>query len=162
MDRLPRTYLLVAAALLGMLLLARGAAVAGATEPSFVDPTARVVHRANVHLGSLVYVAPFARLLAGNSPENGVWVGDESNLQDSVVADASGGAVRLGEQALVAHGAVVRGRAALGEQGRCADGASHCPSFVGFNAQVDGAVVDKDAMVLTLARVGPGVHLPSG
>jgi carbonic anhydrase/acetyltransferase-like protein (isoleucine patch superfamily) len=27
---------------------------------------------------------------------------------------------------------------------------------------VDGAVVDKDAMVLHLARVGPGVHIPSG
>jgi hypothetical protein len=33
---------------------------------------------------------------------------------------------------------------------------------VGFNAVVDGAVVEKDAMVLHLARVAPGVRIPSG
>jgi carbonic anhydrase/acetyltransferase-like protein (isoleucine patch superfamily) len=37
-----------------------------------------------------------------------------------------------------------------------------CPSFLGFNAEVEGAIIEKDSMVMHLARVGPGVRIPSG
>jgi carbonic anhydrase/acetyltransferase-like protein (isoleucine patch superfamily) len=170
MSRLPRTVrlIVVAALLLGPLAASgaaaatSGAAAATSRQSSFVDSTVTVTHRANVHLGELVYVAPFARLLAGGRPGKSIFVGDESNIQDSVRVDAGGGTVRLGDQVLVAHGAEVLDGAELGTQGTCPAGEDPCPSFVGFNAQVDGAVIDKDSMVLTLARVGPGVHLPSG
>ena len=63
---------------------------------------------------------------------------------------------------ILAHGASVAGHAELGEAGTCPDGAAHCPSFVSFNAVVDGGNVEKDAMVSAMSRVGPGVTIPSG
>ena len=132
-----------------------------AAEPTFVDPTATIINLGNVHFGDLVYVAPFALLRAG-SGNRVIQVGDESNIQDSVTVDARRGAVSLGHQVIIAHGATVKGPASLGESGTCFGGASHCPSFVGFNAEVDGAIIEKDAMVLHLARVAPGVVIPSG
>jgi carbonic anhydrase/acetyltransferase-like protein (isoleucine patch superfamily) len=132
-----------------------------AAEPTFVDPTATIINLENVHFGELVYVAPFAFLQAG-SGNRAIEVGDETNIQDSVTVDARRGAVSLGEQVILAHGATVKGPASLGEGGVCDGGASHCPSFVGFNAEVDGAIIEKDAMVLHLARVAPGVIIPSG
>lgn len=132
-----------------------------AAEPTFIDPTATVVNLDNVHFGELVYVAPFALLKAG-AGDRVIQVGDETNIQDSVTVDAKRGAVSLGEQVILAHGATVKGPASLGESGDCPEGASHCPSFVGFNAEVDGAIIEKNAMVLHLARVAPGVRIRSG
>jgi carbonic anhydrase/acetyltransferase-like protein (isoleucine patch superfamily) len=132
------------------------------TGPTFVDPTASIFNREYVSLGQLVYVAPFARLLAGSDREHGIAVGNETNIQDSVLLVAGGGPIHLGEQVIIAHGAIVKGPAYLGMEGRCPDGGAVCPSFVGFNAEVDGAVIEKDAMVSTLARVAPGVTIPSG
>jgi carbonic anhydrase/acetyltransferase-like protein (isoleucine patch superfamily) len=132
------------------------------TGPSFVDPTANFVNREHVSLGQLVYVAPFARLYAGPDREHAIVLGHETNIQDSVMLTAAGGSIYLGEQVIVAHGAVVKGPARLGMEGHCPDGGVVCPSFVGFNAEVDGAIIEKDAMVLSLARVAPGVTIPSG
>jgi carbonic anhydrase/acetyltransferase-like protein (isoleucine patch superfamily) len=144
-----------------VLAAAAGSATAAGVAPSFVDPTATVYGTANVHLGNEVYVGPFARILAAG-PSRAVHVGDESDIQDSVVVDALRGSVTLGDQAILAHGSTAKSGAEVGAQGTCPGGAAHCPSFVGFNSEVDGAIVDKDAMVLHLARVGPGVHIPSG
>jgi carbonic anhydrase/acetyltransferase-like protein (isoleucine patch superfamily) len=135
---------------------------------SFVDPTARrlVVNPANVHLGDHVYVGPFAVLKAGTTGSFGVHIGAESNVQDNVTVDGSLHPVHLGDMVILAHGASVKG-GTLGETGICpvnpATGVApaHCPSFVGFNSLVEGTV-EKDAMVLHLARVGPGVTIPSG
>lgn len=63
---------------------------------------------------------------------------------------------------ILAHGATVKGPAGLGEEGTCPGGVLVCPSFVSFNAEVDGAIIEKDAMVSGLARVAPGVRIPSG
>lgn len=150
-------------AVLGVLALL-GVATAGAAAtagPTFVDPTATLVGRRSIHLGELVYVAPFARLVAGR-PDRAIHVGDESDIQDSVVVESVRGTVRLGEQTILAHGATVRSRTEIGEEGNCPEGEDHCPSFVGFNSEVDGGIVERDAMVLHLARVGPGVRIPSG
>ncbi|MGH9223693.1 MAG: acetyltransferase, partial [Acidimicrobiales bacterium] len=124
-----------------------------------MDPTAVVVGTSRVHLGDLVYVGPFASLVAGRGE---IVVGAETNIQDSVSIDARTDGVDLGEQVILAHGAAVRGPASIGHGGACPGGASHCPSFVGFNALVDGGTVERDAMVGHLARVGPGVRIPSG
>jgi hypothetical protein len=56
----------------------------------------------------------------------------------------------------------VRGPAKIGETGVCPTGQEVCPSFVGFNSEVDGAIIEKDAMVLHLARVARCVTIPSG
>lgn len=149
--------------ILSLLILAAGAnaATANGVGHSFVDPTVTVYGAADIHLGDEVYVGPFARLLAAGAARS-IRVGNESNIQDSVVVDATRAPVILGEMAILAHGSTAKSGAEVGEQGTCPGAAAHCPSFVGFNSEVDGAVVDKDAMVLHLARVGPGVHIPSG
>ncbi len=126
--------------------------------PTFVDPTVVVAGSSRVHLGSLDFVGPFARLTAVLGE---ITVGDETNIQDSVVVDATRASVRLGDQVILAHGAEVRG-ATIGHGGTCPEAAPHCPSFVGFNALVDGGTVEQDAMVGVLSRVGPGVRIPSG
>lgn len=133
--------------------------VRAALGASFVDPTARIVNPANVHLGDLDYVAPFARLRAD---KHAIHIGNESDVQDNTTLDAHKGSILLGEQVIIAHGATVKGPAKIGEEGACPGGEAVCPSFVGFNAMVDGAIIEKDAMVLHLARVAPGVTIPSG
>ncbi len=134
-------------------------AAQAASGPTFVDPTARLKPAQLIHLGDLVYVGPFAQLTAG---VGSIEVGDESNIQDSVVVDALTRSVRLGDQVILAHGSAARTGATIGIGGRCPGGAARCPSFVGFNAEVVGGTVERDAMVSTLARVGPGVRIPSG
>jgi carbonic anhydrase/acetyltransferase-like protein (isoleucine patch superfamily) len=127
--------------------------------PSFVDPTALLIGSSRIHLGDLAFIGPFASLTAGVGT---IVVGDETNMQDSVTVDATFTSVHLGDQVILAHGSTVRGPASIGHGGTCAGGASHCPSFVSFNALVDGGTVERDAMVSALARVGPGVRIPSG
>jgi carbonic anhydrase/acetyltransferase-like protein (isoleucine patch superfamily) len=159
-----------AAAILALLpATTAGAAEAG---PTFVDPTALLEKREHIRLGELDYVAPFAHLKAGSSAKY-IHVGDESNIQDNTYLDAGGGPIEIGDQAILAHGARVLGKETptrIGEDGTCpapeapghAAAPSHCPSFVGFNSEIDGAIVEKDAMVLSVARVAPGVRIPSG
>jgi carbonic anhydrase/acetyltransferase-like protein (isoleucine patch superfamily) len=143
------------------LVAGAGSATATGVGQSFVDPTATMYGATDIHVGQEVFVGPFARLLAAGATR-AIHVGNESNIQDSVVVDATRGSVTLGEMAILAHGSTAKSGAEIGEHGTCPGAAAHCPSFVGFNSEVDGAVVDKDAMVLHLARVGPGVHIPSG
>lgn len=55
---------------------------------------------ADIHLGDEVFVGPFARLLAAGATRS-IHVGDESNIQDNVVVDATRGSVTLGESGAV-------------------------------------------------------------
>jgi carbonic anhydrase/acetyltransferase-like protein (isoleucine patch superfamily) len=130
-------------------------------EPAFVDPTATI--STNVRMGSRVYIAPFADIKAGADSSRSITIGDQSNVQDSCVVTAQRGRVQLGELVIIAHGATVKGPASIGNTGNCPPPiAGPCSAFVGFNAEVDGAIIEKDAMVQALARVGPGVTIPSG
>ena len=152
---------------------ALGSVIAGAASgegASFVDSTATITKRDNVSLGKEVYVGPFANLISSNN----ITIGDESNVQDNVVIDASQSSVELGKMAILAHGAAVKNGTRMGTEGKCpapaadahadAHGAAsaHCPSFVGFNSVVEGAILEMDTMVMHLAYVGPGVRIPSG
>jgi carbonic anhydrase/acetyltransferase-like protein (isoleucine patch superfamily) len=128
-----------------------------APAPSFVDPSAAV--SGAVTLGGSVYVGPFASIAA--SAGRTIVIGDESNVQDSVVVEAKTANVVVGRKVILAHGAAVRSGSVIGESGTCPTG-TECPSFVSFNALVDGGIVQKDAMVSALSRVGPGVTIPSG
>lgn len=76
--------------------------------------------------------------------------------------DASDGSVYIGDQVIFAHGATIKSNSEIGVQGTCPDGSIHCPSFVGSNTEVDGAIIEKDAMVQLMSRVAPGVVIPSG
>jgi len=159
---------------------ALGSVVAGATGSgggegaSFVDSTAMITNRDHVTLGKDVYVGPFAHVISTNN----ITIGDESDVQDDVLIDASQSSVELGKMAILAHGAAVKNGTRMGTEGKCpapAAGAhsdphssghgeaeAHCPSFVGFNSVVEGAILEMDTMVMHLAYVGPGVRIPSG
>jgi Carbonic anhydrases/acetyltransferases, isoleucine patch superfamily len=151
---------------LGLLMvLIASLARAGAAEPEsgyFVDPTARLINKGRIDFGDLVYVAPFATLKAGDDGGQRIVLGDQSDVQDNALVDATGGTVLIGDDVIIAHGSSVLGPAAIGTEGSCPEDAVICASFVSFNALVDGAVIEKDAMVSALSRVGPGVTIPSG
>ena len=128
-----------------------GGVVLPPTQNSFVDPSATLNGR--VEMGESVYVAPFARVEAGQSL---VRIGSQSDLQDNVTVLADKDReVQLGERVILAHGCTVLGPAQLGAAGLL-------PCFVGFNAEVAGAVVEPGAMVGIRARLGPGVILRRG
>lgn len=122
----------------------------GPAVASFVDPTVRIDTPERVTIRCRSYVGPFASLDASQGP---IFVGEGSNVQDNALI--TGKLVVLGDNVIVAHGATISGPSTVGTaKGR--------PSFVGFNAYVDGAVVEDDAMVGVLARVAPGVVIRSG
>ena len=108
-----------------------------------------------------VYVGPFATLLAEAGRK--IEIGAESDVQDNVTLEATKGNIILGEKTILAHGSTIKGAAELGEHGKCPVAMDkHCPSFVGFNSEVDGATIEMDAMVTHLARVAPGITIKSG
>jgi carbonic anhydrase/acetyltransferase-like protein (isoleucine patch superfamily) len=150
-------------AVVGMSVLAVGTSgsTSAANPTYFVDPTADIQGRANISFGELVYIAPFARLVAP-SAERAISIGDHSDVQDNTRLIAQGGAIEIGEDVIVAHGASLLGPASVGIEGTCPGEGAFCASFISFNAQVDGAVIERDAMVSALSRVGPGVTIPSG
>src|SRR6476660_9775484 len=141
-------------------------------ETTFIDPTAVVQcgppnFRACT-FGHDVYVGPFATIKAGpRSPDStpAIIIGNSSNVQDNALLDTTRNhePITLGEKVIIAHGAHVLGGARIGIAGTCNGAPGVCPSFVGFNAEVaQTAVVERDAMVGHLARVGPGVTIHSG
>ncbi|TXH45868.1 MAG: hypothetical protein E6Q92_02875 [Burkholderiaceae bacterium] len=150
--------------LLGLLAssLSLAAETSGTTGASFVDPTASVTNARQIALGENTYVGPFAVLKAGTTLTSGIVLGKEVNIQDNVTLDATGGRIVMGDLAIAAHGATLKSKSQVGVGGSCPGGAKHCASFVGFNSEVDGATVQMDAMVTHLARVAPGLVVPSG
>ncbi|MPZ69899.1 MAG: acetyltransferase [Actinobacteria bacterium] len=162
MNRAAPRSILALVALSGMLVVFGGAGAAEPESGHFVDPTARLINAKRIHFGELVYVAPFATLKAGTDGGQRIVIGDGSDVQDNVLLDATGGTVRTGRDVIIAHGASVLGPAEIGVEGTCPEDAVICASFISFNAQVDGAIIEKDAMVSGLSRVGPGVTIPSG
>ncbi len=119
---------------------------------TFIDPTAAFTRPDRVTFGHSNYVGPFAFLDASAGP---IRVGSKSNIQDNVTITAGAGGVTIGDKAILAHNATVLGNAVIGSPGGA-------PAFVGFNAVVDGATIEAGAMVLSLARVAPGIRVPTG
>lgn len=123
---------------------------AGPGFASFVDPTVRIDAPDRVMIGCRSFVAPFASLDGSAGP---IAIGDETNIQDNVVI--SGRLVLLGDHVIIAHGATIVGPSSIGaSKGK--------PAFVGFNAYIDGAMIEPDAFVAHLARIAPGVVIHAG
>jgi carbonic anhydrase/acetyltransferase-like protein (isoleucine patch superfamily) len=123
---------------------------AGPGFASFVDPSARIESPERVMIGCRSFVGPFVSLDGSSGP---IAIGDETDVQDNVLI--SGTLVMLGDHVIVAHGATIVGPATVGaSKGK--------PAFVGFNAYIDGAMVEPDAFVGHLARLAPGIVIRSG
>jgi carbonic anhydrase/acetyltransferase-like protein (isoleucine patch superfamily) len=146
----------------------------GAQTPNwsrFIDPSADVQCGESLRLcsfGEGVYIGPFATLKTGSNARRkslpSITIGDGSNVQDNALLDATNGRpITLGDSTIVAHGASIYGGAEIGMSGVCEPSIFVCATFVGFNSEIaEGAIVERNAMVTHLARVGPGVKIPSG
>lgn len=152
------------------LISASSGATTTPNESYFIDPTATIQCGAPYNpcsLGSGVYIGPFATIKAG--PSSGgtpfIRIGNGSNVQDNTLLDTTTNnkPITLGDKVIIAHGASVLGGARIGMSGACPPSPFVCASFVGFNSEVAAdAIVERNAMVTHLARVGPGVTIPSG
>jgi carbonic anhydrase/acetyltransferase-like protein (isoleucine patch superfamily) len=138
---------------------------------TFIDPTVTITGAEQITLGQRIYIAPFARLLAG---EAAIYIGSETNVQDNVTIfstcerDASTeqciaslglhqkSGVVIADQCVLAHGATVKGPAHIGI------GKGNIPAFLSFGSEVDAAILERNTTVSPLARVGPGVRLRYG
>ena len=125
----------------------------GSLNGSFMDPTAEFLGAANTELGHDVYIAPFTLIDASKA---NILIGNESNVQDNVVLiTTTEGDIEIGDEVILAHGSSVYGPATIGKVGGL-------PSFVGFNSVIDGAIIEEDAFVGHLAKVGPGIIIHAG
>lgn len=114
----------------------------------FVDASAQVI--GDVALGSGASVWMYA-VLRGDV--HWIEIGARSNLQDHVMAHVSKGThpLRIGDDVTIGHHAVVHG---------CE---IHDRVLVGIGARIlDGAIIERDAMVGAGALVPPGMRVPSG
>ncbi len=119
---------------------------------TFIDPTVQFNRASEIEIGANVLVAPFVLLDANNGP---ISIGDDTNLQDNVVVVAGENGVAIGDNIILAHGSSVLGSAQIGKTGGL-------PVFVGFNAVIDGAVIEEDCFISHMVRVAPGIVIHSG
>jgi carbonic anhydrase/acetyltransferase-like protein (isoleucine patch superfamily) len=146
---------------------------------TFIDPSAVLTSPRFIQLGELVYVAPFAELLATRDAP--IRIGADSNVEDHSVLDAAAPTtparnrkiaalgIRKGKGIVVAartvfgHHTAVHGPAVLGVGGGDIEANPGAPSVIlNQGAEVDGAWLEKNTAVSVFARVGPGVRLRSG
>jgi carbonic anhydrase/acetyltransferase-like protein (isoleucine patch superfamily) len=135
-----------------------GAALSVAT---FIDPSTNIVHGQHTALGEKSYVGPYVSL---NSATGYIKIGTGSDVLDnaSIVSTPSGArttptSVLIGDQVSIGFGASVTGPSIIGAY---ADASK--PTGIGANALIDGATIQPGAVVGALARVGPGVTVPTG
>lgn len=132
---------------------------------TFLDPSACIFNGDNVIVGAKSFVGPYATLDATGGY---IKIGDGSAVLDNARVAASARApgapgpasssiVFLGERVQVGFGATVLGPSRIGSYSVFAK-----PTGIGANALVDRAVVEPGAVVGELARVGPGVTVPTG
>lgn len=139
-----------------------------AATATFLDPIATVRGARHVTLGERSYIGPFAELRATRSAP--VSVGTSSNVQDNVLVDARGGeGIEIGDRVILAHGSSVVGSASIGleesplpPQVEDTVDTYEGSVFLSFGSEVDGATLELNSGVSALARVAPGVTLPSG
>jgi carbonic anhydrase/acetyltransferase-like protein (isoleucine patch superfamily) len=139
-----------------------------AATATFLDPTATVRGARHVTLGERSYVGPFAELHASRRAP--ISVGASSNVQDNVLVDARGGTgIEVGDRVILAHGSSVVGSARIGieesplpPQVEGTVDTYEGSVFLSFGSEVAGATLELNSGVSALARVAPGVTLPSG
>ncbi len=129
---------------------------------TFIDPAAQINNGYAVIVGSPDFIAPYASL---NAHGGIIKIGDDSDILDnaSIVANplhphtSPAPQVLIGNGVLVLYGAQIIGPSTIGAYGSSAE-----PTEIGPGAVIDQANVEPGAIVSALARVGPGVTVPSG
>ena len=134
----------------------------GATKvASFLDPSAGIINGRHVIVGNKSFLGPYARLDASSGF---IKIGTGSNILDAATiisnptrAKNPTTTVLIGNLVSVGFGATVLGPSQIGVYGTQAQ-----PTGIGPNALIDSATIEPGAIVGALARVGPGVTVPSG
>jgi carbonic anhydrase/acetyltransferase-like protein (isoleucine patch superfamily) len=112
----------------------------------FVASTAHLSGRVEAGAGSSVFFG--CRLNAGNTA---IIIGNNSNVQDNTIIDASDGKVAIGENTTIGHNVHIRA---------CSIGAR---ALVGISSSIaPGTIVDEDVLVAAGADTLPGQHLERG
>ena len=133
---------------------------AAANIATYIDTTAQIRSGKTIVVNAKTYIAPYARL---DGTGGYIKIGQNSVIQDTASLVANPSHVRgnpgivIGNGVVVGNGALVRGNSSIGAVGSAA-----LPTAIGANAVIDGATIEPGAIVGTLARVGPGVTVPSG
>ncbi len=129
---------------------------------TFIDPTANINNGYAVIVGAPSFIAPYASL---NAHGGIIKIGNDTVILDNatIVANplhphtAPAPEVLIGNAVLVLYGAQILGTSTIGAYGSSAQ-----PTEIGPGAVIDQANVEPGAIVSALARVGPGVTVPSG
>lgn len=135
---------------------------AASKQSAFVDPSARIINGYAVIVSSPAFIAPYSTL---NAHGGIIKIGTGSDIMDNanIVANplhphtAPAPEVLVGDQVWVGYGATILGPSTIG-----AYGSSVKPAAIGPGAVIDNANIEQGAIVGALARVGPGVTVPSG
>ena len=128
-------------------------------ESAFIAPTATVVGDVRIEAGASVWYGAVVRgdtsyavIGAGANIQDGAVVHGRANIQDGAVVHGRATAPALvGEEASVAHNAVIHG-ATIGARALIANGAQ----------VLDGAVVGEGALVAAGSVVLPDTEIPAG
>ena len=131
-----------------------------AKKATYIDPTVSVVNGNSVVIGFQNFIGPYASL---NGVGGAIKIGNTSSVLDNATIMANPGRrqrhpeVLIGDQVVIGFGAHVEGPSVIGDFG-----AASKPTSIGAMALVDDATIEPGAIVSPLARVGPGVTVPSG
>jgi carbonic anhydrase/acetyltransferase-like protein (isoleucine patch superfamily) len=133
---------------------------------TFVDPSVRIVHGAHVAIGSQTFVGPYATL---NASTGAIKIGSGSVIDDNAVIISNPTnaipttSVTIGDGVVIGFGATVLGPSTIGAfTPKGSKPTAPKPVEIGANALIDGATVMPGSIVGALARIGPGVTVPSG
>lgn len=129
---------------------------------SFIDPSARLLHGQHIFVGRKSFVGPDATL---NAKAGFIKIGRGSAVLDNATIIATPKPRRgqpttdvlIGDKVAISFGATIVGESKIGGYGALAKATG-----VGSNALIDNATISPGAIVGALARVGPGVVVPSG
>src|SRR3954454_24337228 len=129
---------------------------------TYIDPSTRIINGYAVIVSSPGFIGPYSTLDAHGGV---IKIGISSAILDnaSIVANpthphtAPAPMLRIGDNVLISYGARVQGPATIGAYSSTA-----APVEIGSGALGDGAMIEPGSIVGALARVGPGVTLPSG
>jgi carbonic anhydrase/acetyltransferase-like protein (isoleucine patch superfamily) len=134
---------------------------ASLTTASFIDPSVTIINGYHTVVGQKSYIGPYAIL---DSKTGFIKIGTGSTVLDNATistnpnnAPGTPPSVLIGDSVAISYRATVYGPSVIGTYGTFAK-----PTQIGPNALIDGATVEAGAVVGALARVGPGVTIPSG
>ncbi len=131
-----------------------------AKKASFIDPTVSIKNGTSVVVGYQDFIGPYAAL---DGTGGAIKIGNGSDVLDNASIVASGGRrhqaseVLIGDSVVIGFGAKIIGPSTIGSY----SGPTQ-PVSIGANAEIDGATIEPGAIVSALARVGPGVTVPTG